>query len=208
MAKTLTTSLLMLGFFGIGVISAHQANAGMYRYTDENGRVVIGNTIPQEATRRGYDILNNNGRVITIIAPELTAQELADRSAEQQRQHERDRQRQQDQKLLRRFSHPDQAFSAMERKIRELEGLIRLKRGNIAVISGQLDAEQSRAADLERSGRDIPDTMLERILRLEEQVQDLEKEIEAQTQDIQTQREIFEVDIRRLEELTGRKKGS
>lgn len=208
MAKTLTTSLLVLGLLGAGVISSHQANAGMYRYTDENGRVVIGNTIPQEATRRGYDILNNNGRVITIIAPEPTAQELAERSAEQQRQLERDRQQQQDQKLLRRFSHPDQARSAMDRKIRELEGQIRLKRGNIAVISGQLDAEQGRAADLERSGRDIPDTTLDKILRLEDQIQDLEKEIEAQAQDIQTQREIYEVDIRRMEELTGRKKGS
>jgi chromosome segregation ATPase len=206
MAKHLTVSLLMLSLIGASAISATSAHAGMYRYTDENGQVVIGSSIPQEATQRGYDILNSNGRVVTIIAPAPTKQELAERSAEQQRQDALELQREQDRKLLKRFSHPDQARSAMNRKIRELEGLISLKKGNITVISGQLNAEQSRAADLERSGRKIPEATLEKIRRLETQILDIEQEIETQTQDIQTQREIYEIDIRRLEQLTDKKK--
>jgi hypothetical protein len=178
----------------------------MYRYTDKTGQVVIGSSVPQEATQRGYDILNNNGRVVTIIAPAPTEQELAERNAQQQHHNALELQRKQDRKLLKRFSHPDQARSAMNRKIRELEGLISPKRGNITVISGQLNAEQSRAADLERSGQKIPEATLGKIRRLEAQILNIEQEIENQTQDIQTQQEIYEIDIRRLQQLTDNKK--
>jgi chromosome segregation ATPase len=206
MAKYLTASLLVLSLIGTGAISATSACAGMYRYTDKTGQVVIGSSVPQEATQRGYDILNNNGRVVTIIAPAPTEQELAERNAQRQLQNALKLQRKQDQKLLKRFSHPDQARSAMNRKIRELEGLISLKRGNITVISGQLNTEQSRAANLERSGQKIPEATLEKIRRLEAQILNIEQEIENQAQDIQTQQEIYKMDIRRLQQLLDNKK--
>lgn len=179
------------------------AEAGMYRYTDENGQVVISNTIPQEATKRGYDILSNNGRVIETVSPAPTEAEIAAREAEKQRQKDLERQREQDRELLKRYSHPDQAVRAMHRKIRELQGLIQLKRGNISVISSQLDNEQSRAANMERAGRDIPDSTLAKIRRLETQIRDLEREISIQTREINELRAEFEADIARLEAVTG-----
>lgn len=191
-----TALALALGF-------SAQAAANMYRYTDENGQIVISSTIPQEATKRGYDILSNNGRVIETIPPAPTEEEIAAREAEKQRQKELAEQREQDRALLKRFSHPDQAVKAMHRKIRELEGLIQLKRGNISVISSQLDNEQSRAADMERAGREIPEAMLEKIRRLEAQIRDIEREITSQTQEIEELRQAFEADIERLEEVTG-----
>ena len=192
-----TTALaLALGF-------SAQAAANMYRYTDENGQIVISSTIPQEATKRGYDILSNNGRVIETIPPAPTEEEIAAREAEKQRQKELAEQREQDRALLKRFSHPDQAVKAMHRKIRELEGLIQLKRGNISVISSQLDNEQSRAANMERAGREIPEGTLDKIRRLEAQIRDIEREIASQTQEIDELRKAFEDDIERLEEVTG-----
>lgn len=191
-----TALALALGF-------SAQAAANMYRYTDENGQIVISSTIPQEATKRGYDILNDNGRVIDTIPPAPTEEEIAAREAEKQRQKELAEQREQDRALLKRFSHPDQAVKAMHRKIRELEGLIQLKRGNISVISSQLDNEQSRAANMERAGREIPEATLEKIRRLEAQIRDIEREIASQTQEIEELRRAFEADIERLEEVTG-----
>lgn len=181
---------------------ATHAAANMYRYTDESGQVVISSTIPQEATKRGYDILGNNGRVIETIPPAPTKEEIAAREAEKQRQKELAEQREKDRQLLKRFSHPDQAVKAMHRKIRELEGLIQLKKGNISVISSQLDSEQSRAADMERAGRDIPESILEKIRRLESQIRDIEREIASQTQEIKALQKAFEADIERLEEVT------
>lgn len=185
------------------LLAATAAEARMYRYTDENGQIVISNTIPQEASRRGYDILNAKGRVIDSVDPAPTAEEIAAREAREQREEAERIQREKDQALLKRFSHPDQAVRAMRRKIRELEGLNQLKRGNISVIVSQLDNEEGRAADMERAGRDIPESMLEKIRRLEAQIHDIEQEIASQKSEIQSLRDDFEADIKRLETLTG-----
>lgn len=203
MRHHLTVSPVVAGVAAFGLLFAAGAQATMYRYTDENGRLVISNTIPQEATKRGYDILSNNGRVVETVAPAPTAEEIAAREAEKERQKQLELQQEQDRLLLKRFSHPDQAVRAMHRKIRELEGIIQLKRGNISVISSQLDSEQSRAADMERAGRDIPETTLEKIRRLEAQIRDIEREISAQRQDIGEMKKAYESDIKRLEEITG-----
>lgn len=202
MIKRLTERSLKAILLVLALGLSAQATAGMYRYTDENGQVVISNTIPQEATKRGYDILGSNGRVVETIPPAPTEEEIAAREAEEQRQQALAEQREKDRRLLKRFSHPDQAVKAMHRKIRELEGLIQLKRGNISVISSQLDTEQSRAADLERAGRDIPEATLEKIRRLEAQIRDIEREIAAQTREIEALQDEFEEDIERLEEIT------
>ncbi|HET8848349.1 MAG TPA: DUF4124 domain-containing protein [Marinobacter sp.] len=198
-----TASALITAAALVCLVLPMSALANMYRYTDENGRLVIGSTIPQEATKRGYDILGNNGRVIETIAPEPTAEELAAREAAKQRQKQLERQQEEDRQLLKRFSHPDQAVRAMHRKINELEGVIQLKRGNISVISSQLDSEQSRAADMERAGQEIPETTLEKIRRLESQIREIEREISAQQQDIAVMKKDYEADIKRLEQITG-----
>ena len=203
MANLLTAISVKATALALALGFSTQVAANMYRYTDENGQIVISSTIPQEATKRGYDILSNNGRVIETIPPAPTEEEIAAREAEKQRQKELAEQREKDRALLKRFSHPDQAVKAMHRKIRELEGLIQLKRGNISVISSQLDSEQSRAANMERAGREIPEATLEKIRRLESQIRDIEREITSQTQEIEELRKAFEADIERLEEVTG-----
>jgi predicted RNase H-like nuclease (RuvC/YqgF family) len=203
MANRLTALSVKATALALAVGFSAQVAANMYRYTDDNGQIVISSTIPQEATKRGYDILSNNGRVIETIPPAPTEEEIAAREAEKQRQKELAEQREKDRALLKRFSHPDQAVKAMHRKIRELEGLIQLKRGNISVISSQLDNEQSRAANMERAGREIPEATLEKIRRLESQIRDIEREITSQTQEIEELRKAFEADIERLEEVTG-----
>jgi predicted RNase H-like nuclease (RuvC/YqgF family) len=203
MANRLTALSVKATALALALGFSAQVAANMYRYTDDNGQIVISSTIPQEATKRGYDILNDNGRVIDTIPPAPTEEEIAAREAEKQRQKELAEQREKDRALLKRFSHPDQAVKAMHRKIRELEGLIQLKRGNISVISSQLDNEQSRAANMERAGREIPEATLEKIRRLESQIRDIEREITSQTQEIEELRKAFEADIERLEEVTG-----
>ena len=138
-----------------------------------------------------------------VIPPAPTEDEISAREAEKQRQAELAVQREKDAQLLKRFSHPDQAIRAMHRKLDELRGLIQLKRGNISVISSQLDNEQSRAANMERSGQKIPDATLEKIRRLESQIRDIEREISWQTQETDSLIRSFEADVKRLEKVTG-----
>jgi len=201
-----TTSSAIALLAALGILVSTGAQAGMYRYKDENGQLVISNTIPQEATKRGYEILGNNGRVVETVAPAPTEEEIAAREAKKERERQAELQRQKDKKLLDRYSHPNQAVRAMHRKVREMEGIIQLKRGNISVISSQLDSEQSRAADMERSGRDVPESSLDKIRRLESQIDDIEQEIADQRRQIEDMKDMFKADIKRLEEVTGEKR--
>lgn len=198
--------LLPTGLAALLALASATVDARMYRYQDDNGQMVISNTVPQEATVRGYEILNSRGRVIERVAPAPTTEELAAREAEEQRREAEAKQREADRALLRRYSHPDEAVRSMHRKIRELESLNQLKRGNISVIVSQLDSEQSRAADLERAGRPVPEATLQRIDRLQSQIQDIEREITAQNRDIEDIRSAYLQDIDRLEVITGRER--
>ncbi|MEP3564034.1 MAG: DUF4124 domain-containing protein [Marinobacter sp.] len=203
MQHRFTKAPVLAVLIAMGLLTSAAVQAGMYRYTDENGRLVISNTIPQAATKRGYEIISDSGRVIETIAPAPTAEELAARAAAEERRKQQAAQLEQDRLLLKRFSHPDQAVRAMHRKIQELEGLIALKRGNISVLTSQLDNEQRRAAEMERAGRSIPEATLKKIYRLEGQVRDIEREIAAQRQEIDAVAKRFISDIERLEDITG-----
>lgn len=203
MQHRFTKAPVFAALIALGLTTSATVQAGMYRYTDDNGQLVISNTIPQEATKRGYQIISDSGRVIETIAPAPTAEELAAREAAKERKQQQEAQLEQDRLLLKRFSHPDQAVRAMHRKVQELEGLIALKRGNISVLTSQLDNEQRRAAEMERAGRKVPDATLKKIYRLEGQVRDIEREIAAQRLEIDAVAKRFLSDIERLEEITG-----
>lgn len=174
MTSRLTALCVRVTALALTVGFCAQVTANTYRYTDQNGQIIISSTIPPEATQRGYDILNSKGRVIESILPALTEADIAVREAEKKQQQALAEQRKKDRMLLKRFSHPDEVVQAMHRKIRELESLARLKRGSISVISSQLTNEQSRAADMEQAGSQIPDAVLEKIRRLESRIQRIE----------------------------------
>ncbi|MGP4842849.1 DUF4124 domain-containing protein [Marinobacter sp. 1Y8] len=188
------------------LVSTSAIASTMYRYKDNNGRMVISNTVPSESTTRGYEILNDKGRVVRVIEPAPTEEELADRDAQKKRKRAVEEQRREDAELLRTFSHPDDGVKALRRKLQELESISQLKRGNISVIESQLQEQQSKAADLERSGREVPDNLRARIDRLRSQIFDIEREISAQNLETESIREAFEDKIERLEELTGQQR--
>ncbi|MBS3804815.1 MAG: DUF4124 domain-containing protein [Oleiphilaceae bacterium] len=188
------------------LLTSLAADARMYRFADENGQMVISSSIPSEASNRGYEILSDSGRVIETIDPAPTEEQLSERARAKELEREQTEQLQSDTKLLRRFSHPDSAVRAMHRKLQEMRSLTRLKQSNINVIINQLDEEQSRAADLERSGRDIPQATLNKIDRLQSRIRELEREIKAQTDDVTAVREKFLQDIQRLEAITDEKR--
>jgi hypothetical protein len=49
--------------------------AQMYRYTDDKGAVVTGNSIAPEYARKGYQIVTITGVVLQTVPPEPTAEE-------------------------------------------------------------------------------------------------------------------------------------
>lgn len=201
LARPAPLSLLLL----LTTITASAAG-NMYRYPGKSGNPVISHTLPQDASQRGYDILSANGRVVETVAPALTKIELAVKKArevESLRQAEATRKRQnEDRQLLRSYSHPDDLIKVLHRRLEQMRSLISLKQGSINSLQEQIRYEQSRAADSERAGREIPAAIPPKIESLEREVATTETEILRQQEKIAIVVSDYSAKVARLETLT------
>lgn len=190
--------------------SVAQGAGNLYRYQDKAGNPVISHTLPQDASQRGYEILSTNGRVLERVAPALTEAELAAKKAREEelaRQAEAEKQRRaEDRQLLRSYSHPDEVVRALQRKLEQMRSLIRLKEGTITSLQAQIRDEQSRAANIERAGRDIPEQIPQKIAALEAEIADAEAQIERQIAEIELVVSAYREKVQRLEFLTEKKR--
>ena len=188
------------------VLSAPVFAGQMYRYEDDDGSQVISNTLPQKAIERGYEILSSSGRVVEEVPPPPTEEEreARRRQAEEERleQERRERQREADRQLLRQYSTPDDVVQALHRKLRELMSQIRLKQGNINNLQGQLAEKQSEAANLERAGDSVPDSIYEDMDRIRSEKSNAREEIRGQMEVVEETRAQYRKQIERMETLT------
>ncbi|OAN29735.1 hypothetical protein [Pseudomonas oryzihabitans] len=124
--------------------------AELYRYLDRNGTLVIDRQgVPPEYAGKGYDVLNEQGRVIRKVAPALPAAEL-DR---------RERERQQalvDDQLRRLYSNVEDVDRAKARKLAELDGLLQIKKANLEATRQLQSQLMEQAAVQQRNGQALP----------------------------------------------------
>jgi len=72
-----------------GLALAPAVMAEMYRFKDDQGQTVLSNTLPREARSKGYEILNNSGRVIEKVPPPPTEEEIAERKRQKELERKR-----------------------------------------------------------------------------------------------------------------------
>ncbi|MCX2833307.1 hypothetical protein [Microbulbifer thermotolerans] len=135
----------------------------LYRYTDENGVRVLDDKVPPRYVAKGYEILSLSGRVLKVVPPQLSGEELA----EQKRLEE---QREVDRQLLKRYNSVADIESARARKLAIVEQDMAIMRSNIASLGRQIEQEEAAAARIQRQGREVAPGLLERIADLCEEV--------------------------------------
>lgn len=172
----------------------------LYRYTDDKGVTVLSRQgVPPEFIGKGYEVLNDQGRVIKVIPPAPSAEEMQRLLAEKARASS-------DAQLLRLYSSPEDVDRARERKLVELDGLIGVARGNLQSARTQQANLQSQAADFERAGRPVPEHLLAQIDNQKAEQQRLQKDI-LRYQEVRKLAEAsFAADRERLGELLGKRR--
>lgn len=169
--------------------------AEMYRYTDDKGITVIDRQgVPSEFIGKGYEVLNDQGRVIRVVPPAPTAEEMKKLLADRARAKS-------DAQLLRLYSTPEDVDRARTRKLAELDGLIGVAKGNLQSVRLQQANLQSQAADHERAGRQVPDYLLAQIENQRAEQASLRKNIERYQQARKLADSSFAADRERLVEL-------
>ncbi|MAY15225.1 hypothetical protein [Thalassolituus alkanivorans] len=159
----------------------------LYRFTVD-GRVVVKDHIPTEYSHLGYEVLNSSGMVVKTVAPAPTAEELAQRRAEEAakkaRQDAITAQRKLDLDLLRLYAKPSDVERARQRKADEIDSYIQLQRRRIVDLEQKLEKSQAQAANIERRGQEVPADMRLEIVQLQNGIRDSEGNIKARQQEM------------------------
>lgn len=191
----LTCCALLLGLLLPVLAGANE----LYRYTDDKGTTVLSRQgVPPEYIGRGYEVLNNQGRVIRVVPPAPSAEEMQEILAEKARAKS-------DGQLLRLYSTPDDVERARERKMAELDSLIGVARGNLQSARVHQGNLQSQAAEHERAGRQVPEHLLAQIENQKAEQERLKADIERYRQARKQADAAFDADRDRLKVLLQRR---
>lgn len=170
----------------------------LYRYVNDNGVVVLDRLgVPPEFVAKGYEVLNEQGRVIEVIPPAPSEEEMKLILQERARA-------QSDVQLRRLYSTPADVERAKQRKLKELDGMIGIAQGNLESLYAQQAALQSQAAAQERAGRAVPPHLVGQIENLKSEQENLRRRIERYRENREQIIISFDSDRDRLKELIER----
>lgn len=148
---------LALQGLSFGVQAAPGGAVELYRYVNDKGVVVLDRQgVPPQYIGKGYQVLNDQGRVIRTVPPAPTAEELRQRKAAQA-------QASSDAQLLRLYSSVEDVDRARERRLAELDGLSSVARGNLQSLKLQQANLQGQAASQERAGRPVAQGLVDQL---------------------------------------------
>ncbi|WP_152227336.1 DUF4124 domain-containing protein [Pseudomonas sp. SCB32] len=169
----------------------------MYRYVDSKGGVVIDRQgVPPEYIGKGYEVLNEQGRVIRVVPPAPTAAEIEQHKADAARASS-------DAQLLRLYTSVSDVELARDRKLAELDAMASVSKGNLQALKSQQATLQSRAADQERAGRQVSADLEAQLSDLRDQEKRLDQDIDRFAQLRQQAAASFAADRARLAQLLG-----
>lgn len=205
MSKQSILMVLLLCAVSAGSVADNKV---YYRYVNEKGVKVIVDQLPPEAVPLGYEVINRDGSLIQRIDRQLTEAEIRDQSGalaqERMRKEEERRLKAWDESLMMRYSGVDDIEAARERAIRSLNIRISILKSNRTSVKSEIELEQSRAADMERRGNNVPQALADKIAVLHDEIQDIEDSIATRQQEAGEIKNTFQRDINRFATLQER----
>ncbi|TCS44019.1 DUF4124 domain-containing protein [Reinekea marinisedimentorum] len=191
MYKFSSTALLVALLITANSVFAAQ----FYRWTDKDGNLFIQSYIPPDAVKGGYEIIDDAGNLIKKVAPELSEEE---RKAQQDAQIAAEMQLARDEELLKLYRSPTDVDRAMATWLSRMDMEIRVKVNRIRIKENEHDTLQEQAANLEKTGKDIPENLLSELSTIDQQIADFEAEIDEVESRKQEARDVFLLDRDRM----------
>ena len=164
-------------------------SANLYRYTNEEGNVVVDYQVTDKYIAQGYEVLNMEGVVLEVVPRQLTEEEKKVLNAQQELEAaaraEQERLREWDESLLLRYSTIADIEAAEERALRDLRIRMSILKGNKRSLKQQVENYQAQAADLERSGQQVDVARLVAIEDIQEEIQATDRSINDRAREIE-----------------------
>ncbi len=163
--KSITIATLL---FAGSAFAANDAPTTHYRWHDAAGDLHYSDAIPPEAVRFGYDVLNADGMLVRHVNRELTSQERAAQAAQAAQtaalKRAADQQALADRQLIAAYPTEAELHEAQQAKLAQLQQGMQTTRMNLRSQEQSLADLLAHAAELERSGKPVPNFMRERLV--------------------------------------------
>jgi len=128
----------------------------LYRYINNQGVKVLDSSIPPEYVQNGYEVINTSGKLIRVVPPAPTDEQIALNEAKKEIINNYDL-------LRKRYSSVEAIEAARDRRLVKLDTSISILNGNITSLKNQLGTQMGAAANREREGKAVPDSLLKQI---------------------------------------------
>jgi hypothetical protein len=201
LTRALTLALTGTLWLSLPASGDYAPGSVFYRYTDEQGVKVLSQSIPPEHVPNGYEVISRSGRVLKVVAPAPSGEDAARVAEERRLKEEQDRW---DAELRRRYSTVADIEAAKTRNLAELQGNISILQGNLSSVYTQIEQQQAQAANLERSGREVTDTILKNLSDLAQEEQYIKAQIRQREEELQAVSDRFDRNIERFQQINRR----
>ncbi|MOA22622.1 hypothetical protein D3C78_1431910 [compost metagenome] len=153
--------------------------------------------MPPEYVGNGYEVIDEEGRVLRVVPPAPSAEELRRRVVAQ-------RQASADAQLRRLYPRVADLEVARGHQLRDLDGLIALARGSLQGVRQRALELERQAAESQRAGQPVPAALLQQLERLRGEQHQAEAELQRLQELRQRSETRFAADRLRLIEILGR----
>lgn len=197
---------LLVGLAVLAAAPLAQASGKLYCCTDGNGKQVCGDLMPQECYGRAYRELGESGRTVRSIDAPLTAEQRAERAAEDERRKveeaELKEQQRKDQALLNTYGSVGDIDAMRERALGDVEKSVAAVETRIAEIKGQRIKFQNEAEFYKK--KQLPPEVQKGLSDADAEIKAQQSIIEAKKKEMIVIREKYDEDKRRYLDLSRR----
>ncbi|MGD9888918.1 MAG: DUF4124 domain-containing protein [Halothiobacillaceae bacterium] len=122
----------------------------LYRLTDDSGSVVYTDKVPPSQAKKGYGVLDSQGREKTQVAPEMSAEARAEqerqRAADEAAKRAADDQMRRENLLLQLYGSEEAIQAARESMLQTTESKRKIHELNVKTLRSRIDSSLEQAA--------------------------------------------------------------
>lgn len=200
--------LLLLPLVAVVASTAASADRVRYKWRDEAGNLHYADSVPPEATRLGYEVVNQQGLVVRRVERAKTEAELAAAKAQAERQAEEKRKAddaaRNDAQMLAAYPTEEDLRKSLQAQIDLITQNIQATEVGITSQEKNLAERLVHAAEQERNGKPVPAALQKQINTLRTGLAEQKAFLDRRTADRASMEQQLVADIEKYRQLKQR----
>jgi len=210
LSRPLVLALALVAGCELATAAPTALDHNRFKWRDAQGNLHYSDSVPPEAAKFGYDVVNPQGIVIKHVERAKTDAELAAAKVEAAKQAAERRVAEQsardDEQLLSNYPQEDDLKHAQQQQLEMLEQQVKAAAASLRNQEQSLADLLDRAAEAERTGKELPAEQTTQLGRMRKQVDDQRLTVAQRERDRDEASSHFEAQVAHYRELKAKLK--